>query len=138
MRLFVDTSTLFKKYVEEMGSRDADMLFSEATEMVVSPITRIEMHSAIAKYVRERWLSAPDAKKLSTEIKKDFAFYSLVYWNENLEEKSIELAQALSLKALDAIQLASGVLSKADLFVTSDKRLFDKASKVIHKTRFIR
>ena len=137
MKLFVDTSTLFKKYVEETGSGDFDKLFGEATEIIVSPVTRIEMHSAIAKYVREKWLSEQDAKKLSIEIKKDFIFYSRVFWNDNLEEKSVEIAQNLSLKTLDAVQLASGVLSKADLFVTSDKRLFDEASKVIRKTRFI-
>ena len=137
MKLFVDTSTLFKKYVDEAGSGDFDKLFGEATEIIVSPVTRIEMHSAIAKYVREKWLSEQAAKKLSIEIKKDFIFYSRVFWNDNLEEKSVEIAQSLSLKTLDAVQLASGVLSKADLFVTSDKRLFDEASKVIHKTRFI-
>ena len=137
MKLFVDTSTLFKKYVDETGSGDFDKLFGEATEIIVSPVTRIEMHSAIAKYVREKWLSEQDAKKLSIEIKKDFIFYSRVFWNDNLEEKSVEIAQSLSLKTVDAVQLASGVLSKADLFVTSDKRLFDEASKVIRKTRFI-
>ena len=137
MKLFADTSTLFKKYVDETGSGDFDKLFGEATEIIVSPVTRIEMHSAIAKYVREKWLSEQDAKKLSIEIKKDFIFYSRVFWNDNLEEKSVEIAQSLSLKTLDAVQLASGVLSKADLFVTSDKRLFDEASKVIRKTRFI-
>ncbi len=137
MRLFVDTSTLFKKYVNEAGSGDFDKLFGEAAEIIVSPVTRIEMHSAIAKHVREKWLSEQDAKKLSIEIKKDFIFYSRIFWNDNLEEKSVEIAQSLSLKTLDAVQLASGVLSKADLFVTSDKRLFDEASKVIHKTRFI-
>ena len=137
MKLFVDTSTLFKKYVDETGSGNFDKLFGEATEIIVSPVTRIEMHSAIAKYVREKRLSEQDAKKLSIEIKKDFIFYSRVFWNDNLEEKSVEIAQSLSLKTLDAVQLASGVLSKADLFVTSDKRLFDEASKVIHNTRFI-
>ena len=137
MKLFVDTSTLFKKYIDETGSGNFDKLFSEATEIIVSPVTRIEMHSAIARYVREKWLSDQNAKKLSIEIKKDFVFYSHVYWNENLEEKSMEIVQELSLKTLDAIQLASGVLSKADLFVTSDRRLFDKASKVIRKARFI-
>ena len=137
MKLFVDTSTLFKKYVDETGSGDFDKLFGVATEIIVSPVTRIEMHSAIAKYVREKWLSEQDAKKLSLEIKKDFIFYSRVFWNDNLEEKSVEIAQSLSLKTLDAVQLASGVLSKADLFVTSNKRLFDEANKVIRKTRFI-
>lgn len=137
MRVFVDTSTLFKKYVDEPGSPDFDGLLNEAAEIIVSPLTRIEMHAALAKCVREKSLPIDYAEKLRVEIKKDFAFYSRVYWNENLEEKSVEIAQKLSLKTLDAIQLASGVLSGADIFVTSDRRLFEEAGPLIRKTRFI-
>ena len=137
MRVFVDTSTLFKKYVDEPGSPDFDSLLNKATEIIVSPLTRIEMHAALAKCVREKLLPIEYAEKLRVEIKKDFTFYSRVYWNENLEEKSVEIAQKLSLKTLDAIQLASGVLSGADIFVTSDRRLFEEAGQLIRKTRFI-
>lgn len=137
MRVFVDTSTLFKKYVDEPGGADFDSLLNEATEVIVSPLTRIEMHAALAKCVREKLLPVEYAEKLRVEIKKDFAFYFRVYWNENLEEKSVEIVQKLSIKTLDAIQLASGVLSKADVFVTSDKRLFEEAKKVIREVQFI-
>ncbi len=137
MRVFVDTSTLFKKYVDEPGSPDFDSLLNKATEIIVSPLTRIEMHAALAKCVREKLLPIEYAEKLRVEIKKDFTFYSRVYWNENLEEKSVEIAQKLSLKTLDAIQLASGVLSGADIFVTSDRRLFEEAGQLIRKPRFI-
>ena len=137
MRIFVDTSTLFKKYVDEAGSSDFDNLLNEATEIVVSPSTRIEMYAALAKCVREKSLPMEYAEKLRTEIKKDFIFYSRVHWNESLEEKAVEIAQKSILRTLDAIQLASGVLSKADVFVTSDKKLFEEANKVIRETRFI-
>lgn len=137
MRVFVDTSTLFKKYVDEPGSPDFDSLLNEATEIIVSPLTRIEMHAALAKCVREKLLPIEYAEKLRVEIKKDFTFYSRVYWNENLEEKSVEIVQKLPLKTSDAIQLASGVLSGADIFVTSDRRLFKEAGQLIRKTRFI-
>jgi len=137
LRLFVDTSTLFKKYVDEPGSPDFDSLLNEATDVVVSPLTHIEMHAALSKCIRENLLPIEHAEKLRMEIKRDFAFYSRVYWNENLEEKAVEVVQKLSLKTLDAIQLASGILSKADIFVTSDRKLFEEAHKVIQKTKFI-
>ena len=136
MRVFVDTSTLFKKYVDEHGSLEFDRILDEASELIVSPLTRIEMHSALAKCVREKILSRDQAEKLKAEIKKDFSFYSCVYWNESLEEKSVEIVQKFTLKTLDAVQLAAGILSKADMFVTSDKRLFDEARRVIKKIYF--
>lgn len=137
MRIFVDTSTLFKKYVDENGSSDFSDLLDKVTEIIVSPLTRIEMYAALTKCVQEKSLPMEYAEKLKAEIKKDFVFYSRVYWNESLEEKAVEITQKSSLRALDAIQLASGVLSKADVFVTSDKKLFEEANKVIRQTRFI-
>lgn len=137
MRIFVDTSTLFKKYVDEAGSSDFDNLLNEATEIVVAPSARIEMYAALEKCVREKSLPMEYAEKLREEIKKDFIFYSRVHWNESLEEKAVEIVQKSVLRTLDAIQLASGVLSKADVFVTSDKKLFAEAKKVIRRARFI-
>lgn len=137
MRIFVDTSTLFKKYVEEPGSRAFDDLLERATEIVVSPLTWIEMHATLIKCLREKTLPVDYMEKLKVEIKRDFTFFSRVYWNENLEEKAVEIVQNSTLKTLDAVQLASGVLSKSDIFVTSDRRLFEEADKLIRKTQFI-
>lgn len=38
---------------------------------------------------------------------------------------------------LDAIQLASGVLAKADVFVTSDRGLFEQARREMRKAMYI-
>ncbi len=137
MKVFVDTSTLFKKYVNEPGSSDFDALLNEATEVVISVLTRVEIYTALTKTVRDKSLSFNHSEKLRSEIARDFSFYSCVLWNKNLEEKAVEIVSKFSLKSLDAIQLASGLLSKADIFVTSDKKLFEAANTIIRKARFI-
>ncbi len=137
MRVFIDTSSLFKRYIQEHGSLELEPLFQQASEIIVSAVTWVEFNVALSRRSNNKVMTPAQVSWAISEAKKDFEFYSRVEWNENLEEKVIEIAQKFSLKTLDAIQLASGILSKADVFVTSDKKLFEEANKVIRGTRFI-
>lgn len=137
MRVFVDTSSLFKRYIHDEGSVALERLFGESSEIVVSPVTWIELNSALSRCVRDKSLTTKQFSSVLSEAKKDFDFFFRVEWNENLEHKAVEMVSKAFLKSLDAIQLASGVLSKADIFVTSDKKLFEAAKAVIRETRFI-
>ena len=131
MRAFVDTSSLFKKYVTERGSQALDELLQQVSEIAVSPITWVEMNTVVARRLRERSLTAQQAAWLNTQIRRDFQSFYRVLWNDVLEKTAAELAYHHPLSTLDAIQLASGVLSKADVFVTSDHRLFEEAKKEV-------
>ncbi len=137
MKAFIDTSSLFKKYIEEMGSKEFDELLNKILEIIVSPVTLLEMNSVIERRVRDKSLSKKEALWIRKEINIDFKFFSKVQYNKNLEQKGLELIQKYQLKTLDSLQLASGYLSKADIFITSDKALFDKASKELKNTHFI-
>ena len=137
MRIFVDTSSLFKKYMEESGSEAFGKLLTDATEIAVSPVTWIEINAIVERCFRGRLLSREQAEQLRIEIKKDFFYFGRMLWNENLEAKAVEVVRSYALKALDAIQLASGILSEAELFVTSDQKLYKEAKKIIRHTKFI-
>ena len=137
MRFFVDTSSLFKKYVDEPGSDVFEKLVSKASEIAVSPTTWIEVNVAIQRRLKTNLLTSERADWLRTEIKKDFTYFFLVLWNENLESKAVEITRQYALKTLDAVQLASGILSKAEFFVTSDRQLYKAAKKVVPGVRFV-
>lgn len=137
MRLFVDTSSLFKRYIQDDGSAALERLFEEASEIVVSPVTWVELNSALSKRLRDGSLSSEQFSAVLLEAKKDFDFFARLEWNESLDEKAVEIVKKFGLKSLDAIQLSSGLLSKADIFVTSDKKLFEVANKIVRKARFI-
>lgn len=137
MRLFVDTSSLFKKYVNEPGSESFEKLFSEASEVVVSPVTWIEVNVSLERCLKTKIFTSEKIRWLLAEAKKDFAYFMMVVWNEELETKAIEMIRAHWLKTMDAIQLAAGILSDSDLFVTSDHRLYQAAKKIIRHVRFI-
>ena len=131
MRVFVDTSALFKKYVQEAGADELETFLLKVTDIAVSPLTWIEMRSALARRMRDRILTQGEARRITTEARKDFHYFRHVRWTEALVEKSCGIADELDLKTLDSIQLASGVLSLPDCFVTADLKLFKEAKKLL-------
>ena len=137
MKAFIDTSSLIKKYITEKGSKEFDDLLEELSEIIVSPICFLELSSAIQHRIREKTLTQEQAAWLQTEAQKDLYYFSQVIWNENLEQKAVEMIRKHHLKTLDSLQLASAILSKADRFITSDKSLESTAKKEITHVLFI-
>ena len=137
MKIFLDTSALFKKYVTEYGSEKIDALLNEANDIIVAPITKIELFSALDRRLQEKTLSHSQKRTVEQEINKDYPFFNVIIFNEALESKAIQFAQKYHLRAFDSLQLSSGCLSESDLFITSDKLLFEKAKLELKNVEFI-
>lgn len=137
MRAFIDTSSLFKKYVEEAGSQELGRILQDTSEVAVSPTAWIEMNAVVARRLRNKSLTAEQAAWLTLETQKDFHSFHRVIWSEPLETAATRLVSRYPLSTLDAIQLASGMLSKADVFVTSDQRLFEEARKEVRNAVYV-
>lgn len=137
MKAFIDTSSLLKKYVLEAGSDTFDELLKEISEIIVSPIYLLEVHSAIDRRLKKKDLTAQEAAWILSEIAKDTDYFAKILWNENLENTGLGLIGKHHLKTLDAIQLASALLSLADLFITSDRHLATIARKELKQVRII-
>ncbi len=137
MRAFIDTSSLIKKYIAEEGSNELDAILERIHEIIVSPICWLEINSAVKRRLQEKTLTKQQASWLQTEVKRDFNYFSKIIWNENLEQKALEIVHKYSLKTLDSLQLASGHISKSDIFLTSDKKLFATAGKELKNVEFI-
>lgn len=137
MKAFIDTSTLFKKYLYEKGSEELLGLLKKVSLIIVSPITLIESHSIINRLVQEKNLTGQEAVMIKKELSIDFNYFDIVKFNETLQEKSLKLLSSYRLRSLDSIQLASGILSEADVVVTSDSNLCYHAKKEKLKVEFI-
>ncbi len=129
MRAFIDTSSLIKKYIAEEGSDQIERQLEIVTEIIISSLYLLEINAAIERRIFEKTLTNKQAVWIRAEVKKDLHFFGRVLWNDNLEQKALEMIRKHHLKTLDGLQLASGCLSKPDLFITSDKRLFKIAKK---------
>jgi predicted nucleic acid-binding protein len=137
MRVFIDTSSLFKKYLDEKGADTFDTLLQSVTEIIVAPITLLEIHSIIERRLREKTLSTADAKWVEKEFMFDLNFYGVVEFNENLISECIRVIRRYQMKVLDGIQLSSAIIAKPDVFIASDKHLYKSARKELQRVEFI-
>lgn len=137
MRAFIDTSSLFKKYVDEKGADTFDALLLSVSEIIVAPITLLEINSIIERRLREKTLDTADAAWIEKEFMLDLNFYGVVDFNENLNSECIRVIRKYQMKVLDGIQLSSAIVAKPDVFIVSDKQLYNTAAKELKRVEFV-
>jgi predicted nucleic acid-binding protein len=137
MKAFIDTSSLFKKYVDEQGSSEFNKLLESINEIIIAPTTLLELHSVIERRLREKTLQSEDAEWIEKEFMTDFNFFGVVEWNDELLEKAIRLIRKYQLRVLDSVQLSAAQLSGATLFITSDKQLYKAAKTELSSVNFV-
>ncbi|MBE9096857.1 type II toxin-antitoxin system VapC family toxin, partial [Tychonema sp. LEGE 07203] len=109
---FVDTSALVKRYVPEIGSDWILSITDPATnsDLVISQITWVEVHSAFARRLRDGSLSAERFDLIVQKVREDFENeYRVVDVDRTLIETAAELVMQHPLRAYDAVQLASAL-----------------------------
>jgi len=137
-RVFIDTSALFKRYVLEDGTDSLTEILSEADEIAVSAITRIEFHSALKRRLTENSFSIESYQHIIREFHSDMNYFETIPFDLSIETIAIDLIQRLGMKSLDSIQLASAKISNCEMMVVSDRQLFARAeSENFCKFRFI-
>jgi hypothetical protein len=136
---FIDSSALVKRYVKETGSRWLINLVSPHTGnlIFISTITPVEVMSAVFKYKREKKISARTASSirllLERHTKREYNFWVL---SETVLQRALDFLDSYSLRAYDAVQLASAVVMNRQIvggglpsviFIASDQRLLGAA-----------
>ncbi|HNR89444.1 MAG TPA: type II toxin-antitoxin system VapC family toxin [Spirochaetota bacterium] len=129
MVVFLDTSSLLKRYVEERGSDQVDRFFVSGNAICISPITPIEMYSALCRKVADRSIDQETFDKAQRYWGQDIRHYSIVPFSEILVERAISIIEAHNIRTLDSIQIASASLSDPDTCIRSDNAM----SKVLEK-----
>lgn len=138
MKLYLDTSSLFKLYHLEPGTEEIDNVFTnnEVSGIFLSEITNVEFISAVFKRVRMKELSMNDAEEIIKLFDDDLIKYTIV----PVSSKILEAAKLLifkygqdGLRTLDALQFASAIDVKnmVNKYFTADKlllTLFEKES----------
>ena len=130
MKLFLDTSTVFKLYHQEIDPASVDNLFSNfpVKEVFLSEITKVEFASTAWKKFRVREITKEQVNGVLTSFENDFKKYTFVQIDNIIVEQAKNLFAKYGtqgLRALDSIQFSTAVLlnTYADLFVTKDKLL---------------
>ena len=77
MKIFLDTSSLFKLYHREVGTAELELIFStiKITNIFLSEITKIEFTSAIGEKVRTNEITGIEAQTTLDLFESDFGKY---------------------------------------------------------------
>lgn len=130
MKIFLDTSSLFKLYHREADTSDIEQIFSsfKITNVYLSEITKVEFTSTIWKKVRTKEITALDAKTTLDLFDKDNSKYTFIATDSLIIEQARILTTKYGekgLRTLDSIQLSSAITLRMEVkfFVTSDNLL---------------
>jgi predicted nucleic acid-binding protein len=130
MKIFLDTSSLFKLYHEEEGTEELENVFSQekVTGIFLSEIAKVEFTSTIWKKVRTKEITVEQAVVTLELFASDFAKYNFVTTDSLVLERARNLTTKYGiegLRTLDSIQLSTCIelARQADVFYTADKLL---------------
>ncbi|MEO6277634.1 type II toxin-antitoxin system VapC family toxin [Roseateles sp.] len=122
MRILFDSSALLKRYLPEAG-RDAVLAWvQKADAIMVAPHTKLELHSALARLQREAALTADSLRGTGEEIERSFADVEVLPFTPQLERAAVRALYAAPVRAMDALHVGAAWLTRADLFITADRR----------------
>ena len=132
MKIFIDTSSLAKRYVQEPGSDELDELYRSAIEAVyISTLAIVEFSAAIRRKIRNKDILERAGSYAMQEFEEDWqGWLTKIPLTEELAELAASLAIRYPLKGSDAVHLSSAAAIGVDLFVTSDMNLLKTAKKI--------
>ena len=124
--LYVETSALLKRYVQEPESDDCQMILDAHSHRITSRITITETLINLRKR-----LSTTEFAIASKLFQSDIDVFDVVEFDAELGFRAIDAAAGNSLATLDAIHLASALRVKGPqvAFLTYDRRLANCAKK---------
>lgn len=135
---FFDTSAIVKRYVVESGTVGVRAIVASHSPhtIFVSRITEVEANSAIARRQREGKFTISQATGIRRLIHKHFSTsYTVIDINPVITRLSIDLLYRHTIRAYDAIQLATVIeihqrlssVAISPIFACADSRLLNIA-----------
>ncbi len=130
MKIFLDTSSLFKLYHQEKGTDELESIFTKAkvTHIYLSEIAKVEFTSTVWKKARMKEITTEQAKITLELFESDFEKYNFVATDSLVLEQARNLTtkyRVEGLRTLDSIQLSTCITltEQVELFFTADKLL---------------
>ena len=130
MKIFLDTSSLFKLYHREADTAELERKLSAITitSIFLSEITKVEFTSAVWKKVRTKEITEIEAQTTLDLFESDFEKYHFVTTDSIIIEQARLLTSKYGmqgLRTLDSIQLstANSLFDQVGKFFTADSLL---------------
>ena len=102
MSLYVDSSALLKRYVDEPDSAECDQFLGSDPVLLTARHTVVEVRRNLARIVEEKDLPA-----LREEFMNDLESFSIVELDAVTCDSAAGIAETLGVRTLDALHLAA-------------------------------
>jgi len=130
--IYLDTSALIKRFVNEKGSPLAQSLVQQAEPVATAKIAYAEIFAGFARKLREGHLSKSLHALARRQFERDWQSYLRVELQDDILFLARDLIQRHPLRGFDAVHLASALNLKNALgaeitFAAADSRLLRAA-----------
>jgi predicted nucleic acid-binding protein len=134
MIIFIDTSAWIKFFIKEEGTQEIQEFILressiEANQFSASAVTYAEMHATLKRALKGQRITRYQFDQAINVFRDQWENVDVPVVDNNLIEKSGELANKYALKGCDAFQLASALSVHATIFINSDTELQEAAEK---------
>ena len=137
MKVFFDSSSLAKRYIDEHGSPKVESILHETSQLAVSIIAVPEILSGLNRHIREGFITLADYKAIKKQLVEDMEDMIILQLAPEVISTSTTLIERNALRAMDALHIACALEWKARLFVTSDKRQLSAAKHAGLESNYI-
>ena len=124
MFLYLDSSALVKRYIDEPHSEEVARLMDETLAIGTSAISRVEVGAALARAARRDRLDAEGARRAQEQFADDWPDLSKVPVSDTLLTHAERLAWKHGLRAYDAVQLAGALVCEETIETLDESVLF--------------
>ena len=115
--VYIETSALIKKYVQEIGSDVIDVLFERYATIgsfSISVLAALELKSALARLLRGGRITESETRVILTEFGSHRPLFSIMLSVDNLlMDEAGNFLEKSPLRTLDAIHFASALRLKS-------------------------
>lgn len=129
MRLYLDSSSFAKRFVDESGSDAVEAVCADADRLGLSVLCVPEIVSALNRRRRERSLTPKQYESAKLRLLEDVRDVDIVSLTTSVVGSSVQVLERSPLRALDALHVACALEWGADLFVSSDGRQLSAAKR---------
>lgn len=130
---YLDTSALVMRFVSETGSSEVQSLLTKGEPVASATIAYAELYSGLTRRHQEGGLSPLQYRRACRHFERDWMAFIKVELGDEILSSARALIQRHTLRAFDAIHLASalGLQAAANepvTFMASDERLLRAAT----------
>jgi len=131
--LYLESSALVKRYIQEKASEDVNAWIDTAEMVVTGLITRVEVAAAIARAGRMKLISPDETLAALRQFRSEWESFQRLPINENTVIRGSDLAIEHNLRGYDATHLACALIWQETLGMPVTLASFD--SQLIEAAR---